>query len=158
MDQRGYCEIGRRDRRIVRFETSPYRRGGYGGGPRGGYDDGPGYNGPYPQVKVDTDGKGYFTSRRFKSDRLDRGYVDTQGQSSVSLRGRNGFFITFYGVVISSDGRREVTLRITSSDRGDARGRVSIRLNGDRDEVEWISINGQMADGGEMKAEFNRNR
>jgi hypothetical protein len=31
-------------------------------------------------------------------------------------------------------------------------------LNGDRNEVEWISLSGFMADGGEMKAEFNRNQ
>jgi len=84
--------------------------------------------------------------------------VDTREQPSVSLRGRNGFRITFYGEVIASDGDRELTLRITSSDRGDARGRASIRLNGDHNEVEWISLNGRMADGGDMKAEFNRNR
>ena len=154
--QRGYCEISRDDRRIVRFETNPYRGGG--GGPRGDYDEPQVYTGPYAHVKVDTDGTGYFSSRRFKSDRLERGYVDTREQPSVSLRGRNGFRVTFYGEVISSDGDRELTLRITSSDRGDARGRASIRLNGDHNEVEWISLNGRMADGGELKAEFNRNR
>lgn len=150
--QRGFCEISRRDRRIVRFETSPYR--GHGGG----HEESSAYAGPYARVRVDTDGKGYFTSRKFRSDRLERGYVDTRDQPSVSLRGRNGFFITFYGVVIASDGGRELTLRITSSNRGDARGRASIRLNGDRNEVEWISLNGSMADGVEMKAEFNRNQ
>jgi hypothetical protein len=153
--QRGYCEISRNDRRIVRFETTPYRSGG---GPGGGYDEPPVYTGPYAHVRVDTDGKGYFTSRTLRTDRLERGYVDTRDQTSVSLKGRNGFRITFYGVVIASDARRELTLRITSSDRGDARGRASIRLNGDRNEVEWISLSGFMADGGEMKAEFNRNQ
>jgi len=153
--QRGYCELSRNGKRIVRFETTPYRNGGREGGER---DNTPPFTGSYAQVRVDTDGKGYFSSRRLRSDRLERGYVDTRDQTSVTLRGRNGFHITFYGEVIDSDGRSELTLRITSSDRGDARGRASIRLNPDRNEVEWISLSGRMADGGEMKAEFNRNQ
>jgi hypothetical protein len=157
--QRGYCELSRNGKRIVRFETTPYRRGGGQGGEHGGgYDNPPPFAGSYAHVRVDTDGRGYFSSRTFRSDRLERGYVDTRDQTSVSLRGRNGFHITFYGEVIESDGRSELTLRITSSDRGDARGRASIRLNPDRNEVEWISLQGRMADGGEMKAEFNRNQ
>ena len=149
--ERGYCEVDRRDGRIVRFETNPY--GGDGGG---GYNPPP-YSGDYPRVKVDTDGRGYFSSRIGKTNRLDRGYVDTREETSVALRGRDGFHITFFGQVVESDGRREITLQITSSDRGDARGRASIRLNGDRNEVEWISVNGWMS-GGDMRGEFNRNR
>jgi len=149
--ERGYCEIDRRDGRVVRFETSPY-----GGGGDGGYYPPP-YSGDYPRVKVDTDGKGYFSSRVGKTNRLDRGFVDLRDQTSVTLRGRDGFRITFFGQVAGSDGRREITLQISSSDRGDARGRASIRLNGDRNEVEWISVNGWMA-GGDMRGEFNRNR
>ncbi|HSC44516.1 MAG TPA: hypothetical protein VLC94_01740 [Candidatus Acidoferrum sp.] len=152
--ERGYCEIDRRDGRIVRFETNPYRGGDNGGG---GYDP-PQYSGDYPRVKVDTDGKGYFSSRGLRLDRLDRGFVDTRNEPSVTLRGRNGARITFFGRVIGFDGNREITLQITSSDRGDARGRASIRLNGDRNEVEAISLNGGMAGGGEFKGEFNRNR
>jgi hypothetical protein len=150
--EQGYCEIDRRDGRIVRFETNPYNGGGGGGG----YYPPP-YSGDYPRVKVDTDGRGYFSSRLMKTNRLDRGFVDTQEQTSVTLRGRDGFRITFFGQVIGSDGRREITLQITSSDRGDARGRASIRLNGDRNEVEWISVNGSIA-GSDMRGEFNRNR
>jgi len=151
--ERGYCEVNRRDGRIVRFETSPYGGGGDGDG---GYNPPP-YSGDYPRVKVDTDGKGYFSSRVGKTNRLDRGFVDLREQTSVTLRGKDGFRITFFGQVTDSDGRREVTLHISSSDRGDARGRASIRLNGDRNEVEWISVNGWMA-GGDMRGEFNRNR
>lgn len=150
--ERGYCEIDRRDGRVVRFETNPYG----GGGDGGGYNPPP-YSGDYPRVKVDTDGKGYFSGRVGKTNRLDRGFVDLRDQTSVTLRARDGFRITFFGQVVGSDGRREVTLQITSSDRGDARGRASIRLNGDRNEVEWISVNGWMA-GGDMRGEFNRNR
>ena len=149
--ERGYCEVDRRDGRIVRFETSPYEGGG-----DGGYNPPP-YSGDYPRVKVDTDGKGYFSSHVGKTNRLDRGFVDLRDQTSVTLRGRDGFRITFFGQVTGSDGRREITLQISSSDRGDARGRASIRLNGDRNEVEWISVNGWMA-GGDMRGEFNRNR
>ena len=150
--EQGYCEIDRRDGRIVRFETNAYNGGGGGGG----YNPPP-YSGDYPRVKVDTDGKGYFSSRMAKTKRLDRGFVDLRDQTSVTLRGRDGFRITFFGQVIGSDGRREITLQITSSDRGDARGRASIRLNGDRNEVEWISVDGFIA-GGDMRGEFNRNR
>jgi len=152
--ERGYCEIDRRDGRIVRFETNPYRGGGGDGG--GGYNPPP-YSGDYPRVRVDTDGRGSFSSRVGKTNRLDRGYVDTRDQTSVTLRARDGFRITFYGQVVGFDGRREITLQITSSDRGDARGRASVRLNPDRNEVEWISVNGAMS-GGEFRGEFNRNR
>lgn len=156
--EQGFCEVDRRDGRIVRFETNPYRGGGGpgGGGPGGGYNPPP-YAGDYPRVKVDTDGKGYFNGRIGKTNRLDRGFVDLRDQTSVTLRGRDGFRITFFGQVTGSDGRREITLQISSSDRGDARGQASIRLNGDRNEVEWISVNGWMA-GGDMRGEFNRNR
>jgi hypothetical protein len=150
--ERGYCEVDRRDGRIVRFETNPYNGGGYDGG----YNPPP-YAGDYPRVRVDTDGKGYFSSRSLNSKRLDRGYVDTRDQPSVTLRGRDGFRITLFGRVVSSDGNREITLHITSTDRGEARGRASIRLNGDRNEVEAISVNGNFA-GGEFIGEFNRNR
>lgn len=151
--QRGYCEVNRRDSRVVRFETTPFRRERW----HDGDNQEPSYTGEYPHVRVDTDGKGYFTSRGFRLDRLDRGFVDTKDQPSVAMRGRNGARITLYGVVIAANGR-EFTMRITSSDRGDARGRVEIRLNGDHNEVEWISVSGYLGNGGEMKAEFNRNR
>jgi hypothetical protein len=149
--QRGYCEIDRRERRIVRFETTPFRH-------REEFDDSPAYTGEYPRVNVDTDGNGSFSSGGPRSDRLDRGYVDTKGRPAVALRGRNGFRIGFYGEVIGFDGDREMTLRITSSDRGPARGRAVIRLNRDRNEVESISLRGSMAQAGEFQADFNRNR
>ena len=62
---------------------------------------------------------------------------------SVALSGGN-FRITFYGVVERTDGNREFTMRITGSDRGDAQGRADVRLNGDRNEVEMINVNGRM--------------
>jgi len=151
--QRGFCEVHRRDVRVMRFETTPYRREYW---QPGGYQEPP-FTGPSPHVKVDTDGKGYFSSRNFRLDRLDRAFVDTKDQPSISLRGKNGARITLYGVVIDANGR-EFTMRITSSDRGDARGRIQVRLNGDHNEVEWISINGYLENSGEMNGEFNRNR
>src|SRR5215475_6987104 len=147
--QAGFCEVHSRDVRVVRFETTPYRREFWQRGNGGGYQE-PQYTGEYPRVRVDTDGKGYFTSRNFKLNQLDRGFVDTRDQTSVALRGRNGARITLSGVIIASDGR-EMTMRVTSSDRGNARGRVQIRLNGDRNEVEYISISGYLDNGGEMK-------
>lgn len=150
--QRGFCEVDRRGRNVVRFETHPYERRGRE------YENERPFEGEYPRVKVDTDGKGFFDSRSLRLDRLDRGYVDTREQPWVALRGRNGSRITFYGVIIASDGNRELTMRITSTDRGDARGRIYIRLNGDRNEVESISLNGFLEGSGDMKAEFNRNR
>ena len=152
--KRGYCEVDRRGKRIVRFETNPYRRDR---DRDRDYDNTPAYTGPYPHVRVDTDGRGYFSSRSLRIDQLDRGYVDSKEQTAVTLRGRNGARITFFGEVIWADGR-EFTVRITSSDRGDARGRANIRLNGDHNEVEAITLEGRMGDGGDFKAEFNRNR
>ncbi|HEY6127631.1 MAG TPA: hypothetical protein VIW23_05555 [Candidatus Acidoferrum sp.] len=135
--------------RIVRLETNSDQGG------RPDYDRP--YAGDYPRVKVDTDGKGYFSSRSVNSRRLDRGYVDTRGEPSVTLRGRNGVSITFFGPVVDFDGGQQITLRIKSSDRGDARGRATIRLNRDRNEVEAISLKGSMANG-DFRGEFNRNR
>ena len=155
--QRGYCEVDRKGRRIVRFETNPYHRDRDRDRDRD-YDNTPAYTGPYPHVRVDTDGRGYFSSGSFRIDQLDRGYVDSKEQVAVSLRGRNGARITFFGDVIWSDAGREFTVRITSSDRGGARGQANIRLNGDHNEVEAIALDGRMADGGDFKAEFNRNR
>ncbi len=69
--------------------------------------------------------------------------MDSTGpRPSVSLRGGN-FQITFYGVVERSDGGG-FTMRITGSDRGDARGTAQARLNSDRNEVETITVSGRM--------------
>jgi hypothetical protein len=35
-------------------------------------------------------------------------------------------------------------MRITGSDRGAAQGRADVRLNGDRNEVEMINLNGRI--------------
>ena len=99
--------------------------------------------GNYPRVRVDTSGRGSFNSRFAANARITRGWVDSTGRPSVTLSGGN-FRITFYGVVDRTDGRREFSMRITGSDRGDAQGRADVRLNGDRNEVEMINVNGRM--------------
>jgi hypothetical protein len=119
---------------------------GYPGGPGGpggpGYPGGPGGPGipNYPRVRVDTSGRGTFSSRAGTA-KITRGFVDSTGaRPSVSLRGSN-FTITFYGVVERSDGGG-FTMRITGSDRGDARGTAQARLNRDQNEVETITVSG----------------
>jgi len=47
-------------------------------------------------------------------------------------------------------------MRITSSDRGDARGMVTFRLNADRNEVEFISVRGRL-NGRRFDGTFDRN-
>jgi hypothetical protein len=96
-------------------------------------------------VKVDTSGRGLFNSQFAANARITRGWVDSRsGRPSVALSGSGNFRITFYGVVDSSDGYRSFTMRITGSDRGNATGRAEVRLNGDRNEVEMINVNGRM--------------
>jgi hypothetical protein len=114
---------------------------GYPGGPGG-----PGYPSPgipnYPRVKVDTPMQGTYDSRS-GSFNVTRGYVDSRGPTpSITVRGDN-YRITFYGVVERSDGGG-FTMRITGSDRGDARGTAQARLNNDRNEVQLIILNGRI--------------
>lgn len=117
-----------------------------GPGPGGpGYPGGPGGPGVgnYPRVRVDTSGRGNFSSSFAVNVKITRGFVDSTGRPSVSLRGGN-FRITFYGVVDRTDGNRSFSMRITGSDRGAAQGRADVRLNGDRNEVEMINLNGRI--------------
>lgn len=108
----------------------------------------------FPRVKVDTSGRGDFASNSV-SIRVTRGFVDTSGQQpSVTMRGGNAS-ITFYGVIDSSSSNRDFTMRITGSDRGNAQGRAQVRLNGDRNEVEMIMVNGRV-NGGNFKGSFSR--
>jgi hypothetical protein len=92
---------------------------------------------------VDTSGRSSFSSRFAANVKITRGWVDSTSRPSVAFSGGN-FRITFYGVVERTDGHREFTMRITGSDRGDARGRADIRLNRDRNEVEMMNLNGRM--------------
>jgi hypothetical protein len=117
-----------------------------GPGPGPGYPGGPGYPSPgvpnYPRVKVDTPMQGTYNSRS-GSFNVNRGYVDSRGPTpSITLRG-DSYRITFYGVVERSDGAG-FTMRITGSDRGDARGTAQARLNNDRNEVQLIILDGRI--------------
>lgn len=138
------CIVNVRRNRVERSTYTPRaNRNGWPGGP--GYPGGPGGPGVpnYPRVKVDTSGRGTFNSRSTGNITITRGFVDSTGsRPSVSLRGGN-FMVTFYGVVENSDGGG-FTMRITGSDRGDARGTAQARFNNDRNEVELIKLSGRM--------------
>jgi len=141
------CVVDVRRNRVERATYSPRASsgnwpGGPGIPPRPGYPGGPGVPN-YPRVKVDTSGRGTFNSRASGNTKITRGFVDSTGpRPSVSLRGGN-FTVMFYGVVERSDGGG-FTMRITGSDRGDARGTAQARLNRDRNEVESITLSGRM--------------
>jgi hypothetical protein len=159
------CVVDPRTNRVERAHYRPRADGddwpgpGYPGGPGPGpgYPGGPGYPSPgvpnYPRVKVDTPMQGLYSSRS-GSFNVNRGYVDSRGNTpSIALRGDN-FRITFYGVVERSDGGG-FTMRITGSDRGDARGTAQARLNNDRNEVELIIVNGRIGRD-DFSGNFNR--
>jgi hypothetical protein len=94
-------------------------------------------------VRVDTSGRGTFNSKSVGNVNITRGFVDSTGaRPSISLRGGN-FRITFYGVVENSVGGG-FTMRITGSDRGDARGTAQARFNQDLNEVELINVSGRI--------------
>ena len=101
----------------------------------------------YPRVAVDTSGRGSFSSKNMGSSNVTRGWVDTRGErNSVSLTGPNDFKITFYGDVIQADDRRMI-LRINMTNRGRADGQVEVLLNGDRNEVQSITVTGNNFNG-----------
>jgi hypothetical protein len=134
--------------------------GGSGGGWGSGGSGGSGWGGSggsdwgsensisnFHRVKVDTAGRGSFNGSREGRREVSRGWVDTRsGRPSVSLSGPDNFKVTFYGDITSSRDR-QMTLRIRDSDRGNANGRAEIRLNGDKNEVEYIEIRGSGFDG-----------
>jgi hypothetical protein len=131
------CVVNLPQNRVERATYTPRANNiGWPGGP------GPGV-GNYPRVRVDTSGRGNFNGSFAANVKITRGFVDTTGRPSVSLRGGN-FQITLYGVVDRTDGNRSFSMRITGSDRGAAQGRADVRLNGDRNEVEMINLNGRI--------------
>ena len=166
------CVVDPRTNRVERANYRPRANGGnwpggpgYPSGPGSGpgypgYPGGPGYPSPgipnYPRVKVDTPMQGLYNSRS-GSFNVNRGYVDSRGNTpSISIRGDNNYRITFYGVVERSDGGG-FTMRITGSDRGDARGTAQARLNNDRNEVELIILDGRIGRD-DFSANINRRR
>lgn len=101
----------------------------------------------YPRVSADTSGRGNFSSQNLGNANITRGWVDTRsGQPSVSLSGSGGFKITFYGVITQADGRH-MTMRINRSSRGNAYGQADVYLNGDKNEIESITVNGNHFNG-----------
>ena len=152
------CVVDPRSNRVERVNYNPRaNNNGWPGSP--GYPGGPGYPGVpgipnYPRVRVDTSGRGTYNSRSAGNVNITRGYVDSSGATpSVSLRGGN-FRITFYGVVERSDGAG-FTMRITGSDRGEARGTAQARLNRDRNEVDLITLSGRISRD-DFSGNFNR--
>ena len=151
------CVVDPRSNRVERANYNPRASSGnWPGGPGGpGYPGGPGGPGVpnFPRVRVDTSMRGTYNSRSGNFN-IDRGYVDSRGsRPSISLRGGN-FRITFYGVVENSEGAG-FTMRITGSDRGDARGRAQARFNRDLNEVELINLSGRVGRD-DFSGTFNR--
>jgi hypothetical protein len=109
----------------------------------------------YFRVRADTGGRGSFNTQDRGPVRITRGWVDTTGEPAIALSGEHDFRISFRGEIIRSNGEREFTMRIRGSDRGEARGIATFRLNRDRNEVEFISINGRL-NGEKFDGNFNR--
>jgi hypothetical protein len=117
-------------------------RGGYGGG----WNNRDSIN--LPNVAVDTGGEGGFRGPGSQGFRVTRGWVDTRGQDiALSLSGQ-GMKITFFGRAVRQNGDREYVMEIYNSDRGNVNGSATFRFNPDRNEVEYIELNGQMNGGG----------
>lgn len=166
---RGTCDVDDNGR-VRQFRNSG--GGNNGGNNGGGFGKGkgnggfpgngggfPGNNPPpgvsnYPRVRLDTSGRGTFNGRGITA-KVTRGWVDTLGNTSVQLTGDKDFRVTFFGVVERSDGNRTFVLRITGSSLGNAQGTADVRLNGDRNEVEAIVVNGRI-NGDAFQAGFNR--
>jgi hypothetical protein len=164
------CIVDPSSNRVERANYNPRFSGNWPGGPGGpvgpgypGYPVGPGYpggpGGPgipnYPRVKVDSPMRGLYSSRSVGGVNITRGYVDSRGPTpSITLRGDRDFRITFYGVVERSDGGG-FTMRITGSDRGDARGSAQARFNRDLNEVEIIIVSGRVGRD-DFSGNFNR--
>ena len=117
-----------------------------GGGGGDEYDRGPGFGPPitdYPRVRADSSGHGTFNGQNYGSNNVTRGWFNTkEGRPTVSLSGSRDFKVTFFGDITRVDDRH-ITMRITESSQGPARGRAEIFLNRDRNEIESISINGR---------------
>lgn len=139
----GYCIV---DNRMAVVE---FRENGNGGG---NGKNGGGRPIDVPRMTMDTSGRGTFNSDR--NVRITRGWVDTANQTAIALSGENNFRIRFFGEITRSTGR-EFTMRITRSDQGNATGTATFRVNGDRNEVESINVNGRM-NGRDFSGNFSR--
>jgi|GEM_PF-1484599 len=128
--------------------------GGWNNGGGGGWNNGGNNSVSAPQVKVDTSGRGNYSDGS-TSVRITRGWVDTRGNTTVSLSGESNFRVDFYGNITRQNGDREFTMRVTGSSRGNANGTLTFRLNNDRNEVEMINVNGRV-DGRNLNGSFSR--
>jgi hypothetical protein len=63
--------------------------------------------------------------------------------------------MTFSGDITRQNGDREYVMDIRNSDRGNATGRATFRLNSSKNEVEFISVDGRM-NNGDFNGSFNR--
>lgn len=122
---------------------------------RGGQTDNRPALSNFHRVNVDTSGRGNFNGGNAGNVELTRGWVDTRsGRLSVAVSGRNNFKITFYGDIVEQNDRNMV-MRINGSDRGNASGQASFVLNGDRNEVESITLTGFL-DNSQFSGSFTR--
>jgi len=105
-------------------------------------------------IKADTGGHGTFEGR--ESHAITRAYFETVGEPSVALSDEREFNIRFRCALEDTRNDREFRLRILDSDRGEASGRVFVRLNRDRNEIESVEIRGRHR-GHRISANFARN-
>jgi hypothetical protein len=161
-DSNGYCEFNTATGELVRAVSGEYNgpagnrrdfgRGAIRGG-AGGFNRQPIVN--FPRVSVDTAGRGDFNGPG-NSIRINRGWVNTKDQQvTVALSGEHNFKINFNGRITQQTGDREFIMQIDSSDRGNATGTATFRFNSDRNEVEYISIDGRL-NGQSMNGNFRR--
>jgi hypothetical protein len=159
-DNNGYCEFNTATGELVRAVS-----GAYNGpvGNRRGYRRVPGRLGRqnlgnvvnFPRVSVDTSGRGAFNGPG-NSVRITRGWVNTRNQPvTVALSGEHNFKVNFYGRITQQTSDREFTMAINRSDRGAATGTATFRLNSDRNEVEYISVDGRL-NGQSINGNFRR--
>jgi hypothetical protein len=124
--------------------------GGFPGNGNGGFNPPPAVN--FPATRVDTAGRGTFNGKGITAN-VTRGWVDTSN-STVQLTGDRNFKVTFSGVIERSNGNG-FTFRITNSNLGGAQGTAQVTLNGDRNEVQSINVDGRI-NGDRFQANFNR--
>jgi hypothetical protein len=146
---RGYCEVDRNGR-VQRIEQTQGANlgGGPGKGKGGSIFDPPGGGNAAgaPPVSVSTAGRGTFSFGGRGAQRLnvDRAWVDTRAsRPSVGLN-IDGRRVNFYGAITNRRSDVEFDMTIDDSSEGRATGNARFRLNRDRNEVEMVSVDGQL--------------
>src|ERR1700722_1541627 len=101
----------------------------------------------FPRVKADTSGHGTFNGQSYGSNNVTRAWFKRKElPTPLALPGSRDFKVPFSGNIVKADDRH-ITMRITDSSQGPARGRAEIFLNHDRNEVESVTIKGRGFDG-----------